>query len=117
MVDFLLESGRRTTRASIVQAMMTKTNAKYEADLRTMGAVVDESESGWAVCAHDELADEPLVLCEQSCRTTGTTLRRSPISSRSCSRGGTSKPVSACPTRTSSITCVDTVPSIASQLI
>ena len=45
MVDFLLESGRRTTRASIVQAMMTKTNAKYEADLRTMGAVVDESES------------------------------------------------------------------------
>ena len=33
MADFLLESGRRANRASLVQAMMTGTNAKYECNL------------------------------------------------------------------------------------
>ena len=43
MADFLLESGRRANRASLVQAMMTGTNAKYEADMKTMNELVDES--------------------------------------------------------------------------
>ncbi len=45
MVDFLLESGRRSSRPSIVQAMMTGTNAKFEEDLRTLNALVEESKS------------------------------------------------------------------------
>ncbi|KAM5535289.1 hypothetical protein V8D89_011043 [Ganoderma adspersum] len=42
MVDFMVESGRRPARPAIVQAMMTGTNAKYEEDLRILGAVVNE---------------------------------------------------------------------------
>ncbi|KAI0365331.1 fatty acid hydroxylase [Pilatotrama ljubarskyi] len=42
MSDFLIESGKRSTRASIVQSMMTSTNAKYENDQRIMGQLVSE---------------------------------------------------------------------------
>ena len=45
MIDFLLEGGRRPVRPSIVQALMTGTNAKFEADIRTLGALVEESGS------------------------------------------------------------------------
>ncbi len=44
MVDFLLEAGRRSVRPSIVQAMMTRTNGKYEADIQTLSTLVDKSE-------------------------------------------------------------------------
>ncbi|KAH9937812.1 fatty acid hydroxylase [Epithele typhae] len=40
MTDFLLESGRRSARNALVQAIMTQTNAKYEADIATMGQLV-----------------------------------------------------------------------------
>ncbi|KAI0693861.1 bifunctional P-450/NADPH-P450 reductase [Cerioporus squamosus] len=42
MSDFLIESGRRANRLSLVQAMMTGTNAKYEEDQRIMGALVSD---------------------------------------------------------------------------
>ncbi|PIL35108.1 cytochrome P450 [Ganoderma sinense ZZ0214-1] len=42
MVDFLLESGRRPVRPSLVQAMMTGTNAKYDADINTLNTLVEE---------------------------------------------------------------------------
>ena len=45
MTDFLIESGRRSARPSLVQAMMTGTNAKYEEDQRIMNSLVDQSES------------------------------------------------------------------------
>ena len=44
MADFLIESGRRAARPSLVQAVMSGTNAKYEEDMRTLNALVDESE-------------------------------------------------------------------------
>ena len=40
----MLESGRRANRPSLVQAMMSGTNAKYEEDIRIMNELVDESE-------------------------------------------------------------------------
>ncbi|TBU21982.1 fatty acid hydroxylase [Dichomitus squalens] len=42
MADFLIESGRRASRPSIVQAIMSGTNAKYEDDIRIMNELVDE---------------------------------------------------------------------------
>ena len=44
MGEFLLESGRRANRPSLVQAIMTGANAKYEADMGTMGELVTESQ-------------------------------------------------------------------------
>ncbi|KAH9850173.1 bifunctional P-450/NADPH-P450 reductase [Lenzites betulinus] len=41
MVDFLLESGKRANRPTIVQSMMTGTNAKYEEDQKIMGDLVN----------------------------------------------------------------------------
>ena len=46
MGEFLLESGRRANRPSLVQAIMTGTNAKYEADMASMGELVTESACG-----------------------------------------------------------------------
>ncbi|KAM5540807.1 hypothetical protein V8D89_005451 [Ganoderma adspersum] len=42
MVDFLVEGGRRPIRPTIVQAMMTGTNAKYNADIHTLNTLVEE---------------------------------------------------------------------------
>ncbi|KAM5540828.1 hypothetical protein V8D89_005472 [Ganoderma adspersum] len=42
MIDFLLEGGRRSARPTIVQAMMTGSNAKYDADIHTLNTVVEE---------------------------------------------------------------------------
>ncbi|KAM5540781.1 hypothetical protein V8D89_005425 [Ganoderma adspersum] len=42
MADFLIESGRRSARPSLVQAMMSGSNAKYEEDKRTLNALVEE---------------------------------------------------------------------------
>ncbi|KAI0354817.1 fatty acid hydroxylase [Trametes cingulata] len=42
MADFLIESGRRSNRPTIIQSMMTGTNAKYEEDQRIMGQLVNE---------------------------------------------------------------------------
>ena len=47
MVDFLVEGGRRSVRPSIVHAMMTGTKAKFEADIRTLNALVEESGFWW----------------------------------------------------------------------
>ena len=47
MADFLIESGRRSSRPSLIQAMMSGANAKYEEDKRTLNALVEESESCW----------------------------------------------------------------------
>ena len=47
MIDFLVEGGRRSIRPGIVQAMMTGTNAKYDADINTLNTLVEESESRW----------------------------------------------------------------------
>lgn len=44
MSDFLVESGRRANRPAVVQAMMTGTNAKYEEDIRVLGALANEGE-------------------------------------------------------------------------
>ncbi|KAI0823976.1 bifunctional P-450/NADPH-P450 reductase [Trametes gibbosa] len=41
MVDFLIESGKRANRPTIVQSLMTSTNAKYEEDQKTMGDLVN----------------------------------------------------------------------------
>ena len=43
MADFLIESGRRANRPSLVQALMPGVNAKYEEDQRIMGELVEES--------------------------------------------------------------------------
>ncbi|OBZ71165.1 hypothetical protein A0H81_08482 [Grifola frondosa] len=42
MGDFLVESGLRANRASLVQALMTGTNAKYEEDQRILNELVTE---------------------------------------------------------------------------
>ncbi|KAI0754469.1 fatty acid hydroxylase [Daedaleopsis nitida] len=42
MSDFLIESERRSRRFSIVQAMMSSANARYQHDIDTMNALVDE---------------------------------------------------------------------------
>ncbi|KAI0694739.1 bifunctional P-450/NADPH-P450 reductase [Earliella scabrosa] len=42
MADFLIESGRRANRPSLVQAMMRGTNAKYQEDQRIMNDLVEE---------------------------------------------------------------------------
>ena len=47
MADFLIESGRRSARPSLVQAMMSGSNAKYEEDKRTLNALVEESGCRW----------------------------------------------------------------------
>ena len=44
MAGFLIESGRRANRPSLVQAMMRGTNAKYQEDQRIMNDLVEESE-------------------------------------------------------------------------
>lgn len=44
MADFLIESGRRANRLSLVQAVMTGTNAKYEEDQRILATLVNDSE-------------------------------------------------------------------------
>ena len=44
MADFLIESGLRANRPSIVQAMMSATNAKYEENIRIMDKLATESE-------------------------------------------------------------------------
>ena len=44
MADFLIESGRRANRLTLMQAMMAGTNAKYEENRRIMGALVSDSE-------------------------------------------------------------------------
>ena len=44
MGDFLIESGRRANRPTLVQSMMAGSNAKYEADINTLSTVADESE-------------------------------------------------------------------------
>ena len=43
MGDFLIESGRRANRPTLVQSMMAGSNAKYEADINTLSTVADES--------------------------------------------------------------------------
>lgn len=45
MTEFLLESGMRARRPGLMQAMMSGTNAKYEADIKTMSELVHESEN------------------------------------------------------------------------
>lgn len=45
MADFLVESGLRANRLSLVQNMMTGTNAKYEEDKRICDSLVEESKS------------------------------------------------------------------------
>ena len=45
MADFLIESGRRAARPALVQKMMSAANAKYEEDIRTLNALVEESGS------------------------------------------------------------------------
>lgn len=45
MGDFLIESGKRANRPTIVQSMMSSTNAKYEEDQRILGQLVNESTS------------------------------------------------------------------------
>ncbi|TFK90994.1 bifunctional P-450/NADPH-P450 reductase [Polyporus arcularius HHB13444] len=42
MADFLIESGRRANRLSLVQAVMTGTNAKYEEDQRILATLVND---------------------------------------------------------------------------
>ncbi|KAL1937786.1 hypothetical protein VTO73DRAFT_12805 [Trametes versicolor] len=42
MGDFLIESGKRANRPTIVQSMMSSTNAKYEEDQRILGQLVNE---------------------------------------------------------------------------
>ncbi|RPD56624.1 cytochrome P450 [Lentinus tigrinus ALCF2SS1-7] len=42
MTDFLIESGLRANRLTLVQAMMPGTNAKYEEDQRIMGELVSD---------------------------------------------------------------------------
>ncbi|RPD57416.1 bifunctional P-450/NADPH-P450 reductase [Lentinus tigrinus ALCF2SS1-7] len=42
MTDFLIESGRRSRRLTLVQAIMSGTNAKYEEDQRIMGELVSD---------------------------------------------------------------------------
>ena len=44
MADFLIESGLRSNRPSVVQAMMSATNAKYEENKRIMGELATQSE-------------------------------------------------------------------------
>ena len=44
MVDFLLESGHRASRLSLVQAVMTSATAKYEQDIKIMSDLANESE-------------------------------------------------------------------------
>ena len=56
MADFLIESGRRSARPSLVQAMMSGSNAKYEEDKRTLNALVEESGCfSLGICARDGL--------------------------------------------------------------
>lgn len=43
MVDFLLESGRRSSRPAIVKSMMYGANQKYEEDQKVLMSLVDES--------------------------------------------------------------------------
>ena len=45
MADFLIECGRRSVRPSIVNSMMSSTNAKFEADQKIMFDLVNQSES------------------------------------------------------------------------
>lgn len=44
MGDFLLESGYRANRPSIVTTLMRGSSAKYETDMNTMNNLVDERE-------------------------------------------------------------------------
>ena len=55
MADFLIESGRRANRPSLVQALMPGVNAKYEEDQRIMGELVEESR--WLVLAEGAAAE------------------------------------------------------------
>lgn len=80
MADFLIESGRRANRLTLMQAMMAGTNAKYEENRRIMGALVSDSESAlWPyLCS-------PLISARaQFSRSTAPTRQQSPISSRLC---------------------------------
>jgi cytochrome P450/NADPH-cytochrome P450 reductase len=43
MTRFLLESGMRTQRSSVIQGWMKETNRQYEADMKLMIDVCDES--------------------------------------------------------------------------
>ena len=44
MAEFLVESGMRANRPSVVQAMMSGSNAKYEENIRIMDKLATESE-------------------------------------------------------------------------
>ena len=47
MVDFLIESGNRATRPTIVSSLMRGTSAKYEADQQVMLDLVDDSKQSF----------------------------------------------------------------------
>jgi cytochrome P450/NADPH-cytochrome P450 reductase len=43
MADFLTESGQRSRRPWVLQTVMRRTNAKYEADIKKMKVLADQS--------------------------------------------------------------------------
>lgn len=45
MTDFLKESGARANRPSVVQALMTGTNAKYAEDIKYMADLGNRSKA------------------------------------------------------------------------
>lgn len=52
MTDFLKESGARGNRPTVVQALMSGTNAKYAEDIKYMTDLGNQSPSSWSAgCA------------------------------------------------------------------